>query len=380
MRLTRIVGYEVSVPLKPIARRSELYGPPGWELKPHTVVEIETDAGLAGSGGAAGAWEAALRAEAEALRGLDLATMPLAHPPGAARAANSFLSYRDPWQAAREEEWEHAWAEPLEVALYDLLGKRFGVPAFALLGGACRTRVPVDFWTDRKTPEDAARSCAEAKALGFRSVKMKCALGDPLVEIVGAVREACGPEFAITFDPNGRFYRPAESLRVARDLARLEHPVLIEDPFPRMVNLDWHVLFRQQSPLPLAIHAHTPQQVVDVIKREACDYLNFGAGMRAALQMGHLASAAGIPCWHGSNLDLGLRSASQTHVSAAVRLMVLPGDTAGPWIREDDLVRAYYPLTDGAVELSWQPGYGLEPDPDAIDRYCTRRYEIRVGP
>ena len=57
--------------------------------------------------------------------------------------------------------------------------------------------------------------------------------------------------------------------------------------------------------------------------------------------------------------------------------MVLPGDTCGPWIREDDLVRDYYPLVDGCVELPWQPGYGLEPDHDAIDRYCTRRYEIQ---
>jgi L-alanine-DL-glutamate epimerase-like enolase superfamily enzyme len=376
MRLTRIVGCELSVPLTPLALRSAVYGEPGWELRRHTAIELHTDDGLVGYGGAAGTWEAALRAEAAALRGIDLATMPLAQPPGAAREGHLFLSYRDPWNAIREEEWEFHFPEPLEVALFDLLGKRYGVPAFVLLGGAYRTRVPVDFWTDRKTPEDAARACAAAQRLGFRSVKMKCALGDPLVEVVAAVRAACGPSFAITFDPNGRFYRPAEALKVANDLARLEHPVLIEDPFPRMTNLDWHVHFRQKSPLPLAIHAHTPQQVVDVIKREACDYLNFGAGMRAALQMGQLASAAGIPCWHGSNLDLAFRTASQLHVSAAVRLMVLPGDTAGPWIREDDLVREYYPLVDGHVELPWRPGYGLEPDPDAIDRYCQHRYAI----
>jgi muconate cycloisomerase len=231
---------------------------------------------------------------------------------------------------------------------------------------------------DRKTPEDAARSCAEAKRMGFRSVKMKCALGDPLVEIVEAVREACGPDFPLTLDPNGRFYRPAEALRVANDLARLDHPLILEDPFPRMVNLDWHVLFRQKSPLPLAIHLHSPEQLVDVIKREACDYLNFGCGMKTAVEMGHLASAANVPMWHGSNLDLSIRAASEVQVSAAVRLMVLPGDTPGPFIREDDLVKEYYPFADGHVTIPWKPGYGLELDYDAVDRYCRRKYTVRA--
>jgi L-alanine-DL-glutamate epimerase-like enolase superfamily enzyme len=146
-----------------------------------------------------------------------------------------------------------------------------------------------------------------------------------------------------------------------------------------MVNLDWHVLFRQKSPLPLAIHHHSPSQLVDVIKREACDYLNFGCGMKTAVEMGHLASAAGIPVWHGSNLDLSIRAASEVHVSAAVRLMVLPGDTPGPFIREDDLVKEYYPLQDGCVTVPWKPGYGLELDYDAIDHYCQRRYVIGTG-
>ncbi len=376
MRLSRAVAYEVSVPLKPNSLRSEIYGAPTWERGVHTILELQTDEGLTGIGGGLGSVESPLRGELEHLKGVDLERLSLAGNWGETRERQLFLSYRDPWDATRPEEWELHLPEPLETAFYDLLGRRYGVPAYVLLGGAYRTRVPVDFWTDRKTPEDAAAACTKAKLIGFRSVKMKCALGDPLVEIVAAVRQACGPEFPITFDPNGRFYRPAEALKIARALARLDHPVLIEDPFPRMVNLDWHVLFRQQSPLPLAIHLHTPQQLVDVIKREACDYLNFGAGMKSVVEMGHLASAAGIPSWHGSNLDLAPRAASQVHVSAAVRLMVLPGDTAGPWIREDDLVREYYPLRDGCVEIPWSPGYGLELDHDAIDRYCVRRYMI----
>lgn len=378
MKITKVTGYELSVPLKPISLRSEIYGPTDWELKIHSLIEVHTDEGHVGLGGGQGNVEGQIRAELEVLKDVDLTKMSLAHPDCVAKRDNPFLHYLDPWKAAREHEWEISMPEVLETALYDLMGKRLRVPAYVLMGGAYRDRVAVDFWSDRKLPEEAGRCCAEAKAMGFRSVKMKCALGDPLVEIVEAVRESCGPTFSITFDPNGRFYRPAEALAIANDLARLDHPIILEDPFPRMINLDWHVLFRQKSPLPLAIHLHTPQQLIDVIKREACDYLNFGCGIKTALEMGHAASAASIPMWHGSNLDLSIRAASQVHVSAAIRMMVLPGDSPGPFIREDDFVKEYYPLDEGCVTIPHKPGYGLELDHDAIDRYCNRKYVVEA--
>ena len=376
MHVTRIEAYELSVPLKPISVRSEIYGPPTWEGKIHTIIELHTDEGIVGLGGGQGALEGQLRPELDALKDVALESMSMAVPQGHAWKTNPFLSYRDPWGARRPSEYVIRLPECVESAVYDAMGKRLGVPVHVLLGGAYRERVAVDFWTDRKTPDDAGRSCAEAKAMGFTSVKMKCALGDPLVEIVEAVRDACGPTFKITFDPNGRFYRPAEALKIAHDLARLDHPIVFEDPFPRMVNLDWHVLFRQNSPIPLAIHLHTPQQLIDVVKREACDYLNLAGGMKGVVELGQISSAAGIPSWHGSNLDLAIRAASEVHVSAAVRLMTLPGDSPGPFIREHPIVKQYYPLADGHVTIPWQPGYGLELDRDAVDRYCKRHYTL----
>jgi hypothetical protein len=77
--------------------------------------------------------------------------------------------------------------------------------------------------------------------------------------------------------------------------------------------------------------------------------------------------------------ELSVRAASGVLVSAAIRLMVLPGDTPGPFIREDDLVKEYYPLVDGCVTIPWKPGYGLGLDHDASDRYCQRRYTVAVG-
>src|SRR5205823_354933 len=76
------------------------------------------------------------------------------------------------------------------------------------------------------------RKAREAAAQGFRGLKMKCALEDPMVERVQAIAEAAGPDFRITIDPNERFYRPAEALRLARALEGYNVEVF-EDPFPK---------------------------------------------------------------------------------------------------------------------------------------------------
>jgi muconate cycloisomerase len=378
LRIAKIVGHELSVPLKPMSHRSSIYGAPDWENKVHTILEVHTDEGYVGLGGGQGSGEGQARQELEALQGVDLEQMSLAAPQGSAFRDNPFTKYDDPWGSVRP--WERACALPeqIESALYDVLGKRYGVPAYVLMGGAYHEKVAVDFWMDRQTPEDAGKHCAEAKAMGFTTVKMKCALGDPLVEIVEAVRDACGPTFKVTLDPNGRFYRPAEALKVAHDLARLDHPIVFEDPFPRMTNLDWHVLFRQKSPIPLAIHLHTAEQMIDVVKREACDYVNMAGGIKSVVELGHIASAAGMPSWHGSNLDLAVRAASEVHVSAAVRMMVLPGDSPGPFIRAHPIVKEYYPLENGHVTIPKRPGYGLDLDYDAIDKYAVRQWTIEA--
>ncbi|MBI3921939.1 MAG: hypothetical protein HY318_11030, partial [Armatimonadetes bacterium] len=80
MKITKVTGYELSVPLKPISLRSEIYGPPDWELKIHSLIEVHTDEGHVGLGGGQGNVEGQVRAELEVLKDVDLTKMSLAHP------------------------------------------------------------------------------------------------------------------------------------------------------------------------------------------------------------------------------------------------------------------------------------------------------------
>jgi len=106
MRLTKIVGYEVAVPLKRIARRSEIYGEPDWESRVRSIIEVHTDEGYVGLGEGLGSVEGMLRAELTWLKEVDLTYMSLARPECSALRNNPFLSYKDPWGAQRDYEWE----------------------------------------------------------------------------------------------------------------------------------------------------------------------------------------------------------------------------------------------------------------------------------
>ena len=66
-----------------------------------------------------------------------------------------------------------------EMALFDLLGKAWEVPAYQLLGGARQPHVLVDYWASRRSPEDTARQAAEGRARGFHGIKIKAALARP---------------------------------------------------------------------------------------------------------------------------------------------------------------------------------------------------------
>ena len=129
----------------------------------------------------------------------------------------------------------------LDIALWDLAGKIAGLPLHALLGGACRTRVPVYGYGMMLRREDAgalaARFADEAAAIaemGFVATKMKVGLGPADdIRLVEAVRRRLGGDFRLMVDAN-HGYTTSEALQVGLALDALgvhwfEEPVAPED-------------------------------------------------------------------------------------------------------------------------------------------------------
>ena len=213
MKLVDVDIWTVVVPVVAGTVTSPEYGEPSWPPMPKHIIRLRTDDGVYGIGETGrGCPLAAVKQAAESLVDRDPLRIPLQEIP---------LTGPAPVRPSREYEALSgaAHANPayaaFEMALFDLVGRALGVTAHWLLGGAVRDRVPTDYWIGQQNPEDAARNARKGKDRGFHGMKMKCVVDDPWEERVGAILDACGPEFKLTLDPNERFYRPAEAIAFA---------------------------------------------------------------------------------------------------------------------------------------------------------------------
>jgi muconate cycloisomerase len=235
----------------------------------------------------------------------------------------------------------------------------------------------MSYWTGRRTPQDAASIARRAKDAGFNSLKMKCALADPHLERAEMIRAACGPDFGMVLDPNQRF----EHVSFAARLAKLLEPLKIdcfEDPVPRW-NLAWYRLLREKTTIPIALHVHAPygqriEEMIQAIKLDAVDYFNLGAGLAHFVRMADVAAAAGIPVWHGSEVDLGILDSAALHASAAAPNCTLPSDIIGTLVREDDLLAEPIEFCGGFARVPQGPGLGVTLDEAALERYTIERW------
>jgi len=329
----------------PVSGRSASF----WEF-PKWIVELIADNGLVGLGEPRrGDLGESLRQQADLLIGQTIAELPTGNLP-----------------LPHGEEYEsYIVYEAFEMAWYDLLGRHLGVPVWHLLGGKRVDRVPIDYWMGRCTPEETARRAQKARELGFHGVKMKCALGDPIAQRVGAVREVA-PEFGVVLDPNERFEDLDGARRVSKSLEGLGE-VMFESPVPQE-RLDWYVQLRESIPQKIALHLTSIHDLVPALQAGAADAYNLLGPLQPFVEWSMLARQAGCPTWRGTGMDLGVRDMSSVHAAAAAGCG-LPSDIIGHLLREDDLLVDAIGFEEGALIVPEAPGLGIELDREALERY-----------
>ncbi|NLT72775.1 MAG: mandelate racemase/muconate lactonizing enzyme family protein [Chloroflexi bacterium] len=140
----------------------------------------------------------------------------------------------------------------IDIALWDLVGQKTGLPVYALLGGRVHDRVPIYHhpWDDVEDAEAFAegrmrRGYVEATrglvAQGILAGKLDPFPREPgygreispfalrhATDIIAQIREGGGPDYRICVEMHARF-NVASALRIARALAPLD-PFWIEEP------------------------------------------------------------------------------------------------------------------------------------------------------
>ena len=150
----------------------------------------------------------------------------------------------------------------IDMALWDIKGKRLQAPVWDLLGGMVRKKVrAIAQGINGKTPEEFAEKAKNVQNQGFTALKLTpmpndwpnysySKLIDLSVKIVQAVREKVGPDFDIGIEIH-RNMRPHEAIVFCNEVEKYR-PYFIEDPIVPDSVLSMSNLSKKVN-LPLAV-------------------------------------------------------------------------------------------------------------------------------
>lgn len=183
----------------------------------------------------------------------------------------------------------------IDIALWDIKGKHFGVSISTLLGGRFRNNVRAyatgsfaRAGVDRVT--DIAAEVAGYRREGFHAVKIKIGFDvEEDLEVIAAVRDAIGPDMRMMIDAN-HGYDYLEAIELGQRAAPFgidwfEEPVLPEQistyeavragqPIPVASGENWHGRYAMQEPL--------ARRVVDIVQPDICGVGGFSEIRRVA--------------------------------------------------------------------------------------------------
>lgn len=269
----------------------------------------------------------------------------------------------------------------MESLWYDAVGKAAGLPAHGLMGGAVRREVPTGFWAYRPPAETMRALVAEALERGFRNMKLKSDRHGDTAKTVAEIAADVPADFRFTLDPMTVWRSLRESVKLFELLGGLPFAVQVEDPFPHEQVADWQQA-RRLFPLPLIFHARNEALLQMALAfsgtQGVMDGVNVGGGsISSVLRMAHAAEFAGLDCWQGSSLELGVLQHLRLHASACLPNCVMASDLQSEWARAHTLIQPRMQYADGCALLPEGPGLGVALDHDALPEYCEREFTIQ---
>ena len=377
MNIQQITATEVIVPAQPGAIESEGMNKPlhklpvgaqkGWSAQfdqlPKLILKMELDNGIVGWG--------------ELYRGHQWPVVDEMVAMLLGQDIRSLCLQDLPFAYSREY-------DGFECAIWDAYAKVHDLRVVDLLGGPVRNRVKIGAWSSHRQLDEIGPLAKKFADQGYDCLKFKCDLDDNVAGWCQAIQEA-SPGMQVILDPNERWHFSGEVRQRLDSLRKLGNVLCLEDPLPRWM-LHEYAYLRNFSSVPIVLHVSLPyvlhgQRIEDMIKAlkaDAVDGFNLNAGLADFQRLDHVATAAGLPCWHGSEVDLGILEAMYVHSAAAAKSCIWPSDIFGRLIRSHDLLKEPLDRQPPFITLPNGPGLGVEPDEEAIQQYQVNRKEYTL--
>jgi glucarate dehydratase len=268
----------------------------------------------------------------------------------------------------------------IEMALWDIRGKAWGLPLCMLLGGAHRTKVPfTDYFSFRErldghggevTPEAVLDYCLKLNAdYGTTMFEGKLSTADPKpsVKIIELLRRAL-PDAVIRIDSN-KAYSLTEAIRVARMLDGLDVRCW-EDP---VATLEEMQKLRAHTPIRFSVHTPDIRRAVALGVPDAfCTDVNVHGGIGRTVRFIAACEAMGLDAWCYSG-DSGIASAVYLHLAAAFPHMREPGQSLFRQQPIDVIEEGPFQPLRNLVAVPRAPGLGVTLSQEKL-AHCHRLF------
>ena len=292
----------------------------------------------------------------------------------------------------------------IDQALWDIKGKRAGMPLYQLFGGKCREAAACYSHAGGPTLEATLDSLRQLQAEGYRHIRVQLggyggvpsqnvrpdgsppgAYFDPReyvrnhLKLFEFIRERVPPELELLHDVHERL-TPIDAVGFAKDVERFKLFFLEDLLAPE--DLPWFQHVRQVCATPLAMGElfNHPREWQPLIESRAIDFVRMHVsqmgGITPALKVAAMAGLYGIrTAWHGPGDTSPVGHAANLHLD-----LWAPNFGIQEWCRFPPLVYEMFPglpeVRRGYMYPNERPGLGIDLDEKLAAKYpCTDAVE-----
>jgi galactonate dehydratase len=251
--------------------------------------------------------------------------------------------------------------------MWDLKGKKLGVPIYDLLGGPITKKIRIYGHAD---------TVKEARALvdkGYTAFKCK-----PDVALLAELREALGPSIDIGVHCHGEF-TPAQALTLADDIHPYK-PAFLEEPTnPDDIEAIKWLGQRARVPLAAGERLFSKWGFRELLETRAIaiaqpEITRIG-GITEAKKVAALCEAFGVMLAPHDGSTGPIAEMANLHVLATTPSCLYLEHRARDVFWRRDVVKGVLADQDGYITLSDKPGLGLELVEDEIKKYPAKEYD-----
>lgn len=363
MRITDLQATAVSVPFK----EREIFSFGYREGLSNVIIEIKTDEGISGIGECMGNPSA----------GAILEAIQLFRPHLIGQDVFSIENITaDFYKKARWAYFRNLGNSALagvEMALWDIIGKKTVQPIYRLLGGKVRDQISFFTWIQRKNIDHMVEEAKNAVGKGARILYLKVGFdSNEDLEMVSAIRSAVGEDVRIRLDPNEAWDEGLAMVLIEKFKAY--NVELVEQPTSRL-QVDSLVRLRERTGVPIAADqaAWLPEDCMNILSHGACDVLITDAhrvgGLLALKKVAAACQMAGVPFCRHSQPELGISLAAGIHVIATIPNLT-EGNQTYAQLLSDDIVKEVMKPDVDKMDLTEKPGLGVTLDRDKLNHYA----------